>query len=893
MDADKLRTAFTGFFAARGHEIVPSASLIPQHQRAPLFTNAGMNQFIPYFLGEEVPPYKRATSVQKCVRIRGKHDDIDQVGRTTRHLTFFEMLGNFSFGDYFKAEAIPWAWELLTVDLGLDGERLWATVYTDDDQAAQIWRDAVGLPAERIQRMGEDNFWEMGETGPCGPCSEIYYDRGPEFGPPGGPLNGGEERYVEIWNLVFTQYDRQADGTFEPLPRPNIDTGAGLERLLAILEGVPSIWETGVLRPIIARAEELSGRAYGGGGETDVALRVLADHARSTAMLIADGVLPSNDGRGYVLRRLIRRAVLTARRMGVEERVTPSLASSAADVLGNAYPALRDDLELVRGVLDREEAGFDHTLRTGLSLLRDALESAQGTQGGDGGSSEGAQARDETPRASGSHGAQVPHGHVRHALSGEVAFRLHDTHGFPIELTEELAAEVGVTVDRAGYEALMAEQRERAREASRTPAAADEDSYRALLDSEGPTIFVGRAPESYAVPSRVIGVLGGSEAGTAEIFLDRTPFYREGGGQVGDTGSIVTETGRADVYDTVAALPGLSAHRARLIGEIFAGQDALAAIDGVRREAIRRNHTGTHLLHAALRQVLGDHVRQQGSLVAPDRLRFDFSHHAAPAPEELRAVLEMVNADVISDDDVETTETTRDAAAAMGAVAFFGDKYGDIVRVVRAGRHSLEFCGGTHVDALGMIGPMAIVSEASIGSGTRRIEAVTGFVTLERAARRDALVQEAATLLKVDPDGVLDALGKLLDRQRSAEKELARLRSSSIAAEGAELAVGVAGGLVVARRDGRGAEELRALAQAVYHHEGVRAAVIGGTPDGSKVAIAAVTGGHPDAGLLVKQVAVIVGGGGGGSPEVAVAGGRDPARLDEALGEARRLVLGA
>jgi len=884
MDADKLRTAFTGFFAARGHEIVPSASLIPHHQRAPLFTNAGMNQFIPYFLGEEVPPYKRATSVQKCVRIRGKHDDIDQVGRTTRHLTFFEMLGNFSFGDYFKAEAISWAWELLTGDLALDGDRLWATVYTDDDEAARIWSDAVGLPAERIQRMGEDNFWEMGETGPCGPCSEIYYDRGPEFGPPGGPLNGGEERYVEIWNLVFTQYDRQADGTFEPLPRPNIDTGAGFERLLAILEGVPSIWETGVLRPIIARAEELSGRSYGGGGETDVALRVLADHARSSAMLIADGVLPSNDGRGYVLRRLIRRAVLTARRMGVEERVTPSLASSVADVLGNAYPSLNDDLELVRGVLDREEAGFDRTLRTGLSLLQDALEGAR---------DEEAQGQDGSPRLLEEGGAPVADQESRHVLSGEVAFRLHDTHGFPIELTEELATEAGVSVDRARYEALMAEQRERAREASRTPAAADEDSYRALIDSEGPTVFVGRAPESYAVPSRVIGVLAGPEAGTAEIFLDRTPFYREGGGQVGDTGSIVTETGRADVYDTVAALPGLSAHRARLTGEIFAGQDALAAIDGARREAIRRNHTGTHLLHAALRQVLGDHVRQQGSLVAPDRLRFDFSHHAAPAPEELRAVLEMVNADVLSDDDVETTETTRDAAAAMGAVAFFGDKYGDVVRVVRAGRHSLEFCGGTHVDALGMIGPMAIVSEASIGSGTRRVEAVTGFVALGRATRRDTLVQETATLLKVDPDGVLDALGKLLDRQRSAEKELARLRGSSIAAEGAELAEGADDGVVVARRDGRSAEELRALAQAVRHHDGVRAAVIGGTPDGSKVAIAAVTGGRPDAGLLVKQVAVIVGGGGGGSPEVAVAGGRDATRLDEALGEARRLVLGA
>jgi alanyl-tRNA synthetase len=861
MNADELRTAFTGFFAARAHEVVASASLVPLHPRAPLFTNAGMNQFIPYFLGEDVPPYRRATSVQKCVRIRGKHDDITLVGRTTRHLTFFEMLGNFSFGDYFKSDAIPWAWELLTGDLGLDGDRLWATVYTDDDDAAQIWRDTVRMPAERIQRMGDDNFWEMGETGPCGPCSEIYFDRGPDFGEAGGPLRGGEERYVEIWNLVFTQYDRQPDGTFEPLPRPNIDTGAGLERLLAIVEDVPSIWDTGVVRPVIARAEELSGRTYGDDGETDVALRVLADHARSTGLLIADGVLPSNDGRGYVLRRLIRREVLTARRLGVEVRVTPALASAVAEVLGAAYPAMRDELELVRGVLDREEGGFDRTLRTGLSLLTEALDTAREGRGSK-------------------------------SLPGDVAFRLHDTHGFPIELTEELATEAGVVVDRAGYDERMADQRSRARQAARTPAAANEDAYRRLLEAEGPTVFVGRSPGSYAVPVRVTGVLAGTGPGTAEIFLDRSPFYREGGGQVGDTGSIVTETGRADVYDTVPALPGLSAHRARLTGEIFAGQDALAAIDGPRREATRRNHTGTHLLHAALRRVLGDHVRQQGSLVAPDRLRFDFSHHEAPAPEELRAVMEMVNADVLTDDRVETTETTRTAAESMGAIAFFKDKYDDVVRVVRAGSHSLELCGGTHVDALGMIGPVASVSESSIGSNTRRIEAVTGMATVERALRREAMVQEAANLLKVEPNGVVDALQRLLDRQRSADKELGRLRSSVTDAEGAALAAGAEDGVVIARRDGRSVEELRSLAQAVRHRDGVRAVVIGGTPDGTKVAIAVVTGGEPDAGVLVKQVAQVVGGGGGGSSEVAVAGGRDPDRLADALAEARRALTG-
>jgi len=861
MDADKLRGAFTGFFAARGHVRVPSASLIPQHPRAPLFTNAGMNQFIPYFLGEEVAPYHRATTVQKCVRVRGKHDDIELVGRTTRHLTFFEMLGNFSFGDYFKVETIGWAWELLTGDLGLDGDRIWATVYTDDDEADAIWRDVVGLPADRIQRMGEDNFWEMGETGPCGPCSEVYYDRGPEFGEAGGPAAGGEERFVELWNLVFTQYDRQPDGSLEPLPRPNIDTGAGLERVLTILEGVPSIWETGVLRPIIATAEQVSGRTYGHEAETDVALRVLADHARSTSLLVADGVLPSNDGRGYVLRRLIRRAVLTARRLGVESRVTPVLAATVAEVLGGAYPSLVTDLGLISEVLEREESGFDRTLRTGLSLLHEALDTAEGE------------------------GKDQP-------LPGEVAFRLHDTHGFPIELTEELAAEAGVVVDRAGYDERMAAQRDRARKAARSAPAADEEAYRRLLEDEGQTLFVGRDPEHYAVPTRVVAVMAGSKPGEAELFLERSPFYAEGGGQVGDTGSIVTESGRAEVVDTVPVLPGLSAHRAKVTGEVFAGQDALATIDGPRREATRRNHTGTHLLHSALRRVLGDHVRQQGSLVAPDRLRFDFSHHAAPAPEELRAVTEMVGADVVSDDGVETTETARAEAEAMGAVAFFGDKYGDVVRVVRAGPHSLEFCGGTHVDALGMIGPLTIVSEGSIGSNTRRIEAVTGLAAAERSLTRDALLAEAAALLKVEPEGVVDALGRLLDRQRTADKELARLRSSAIDADATTLASASEGGVVVARRDGRGADDLRALAQAVLRRDGVAAVVVGGVSDEGKVAIAAATGGEPDAGALVKRVAKVVGGGGGGSPEVAVAGGRDPQRLDEALAEARRALAG-
>ena len=853
MDANQLRSTFTGFFVERQHRLVPSASLIPTDRRAPLFTNAGMNQFIPYFMGDEVPPFRRATSVQKCVRVRGKHDDIDMVGRTTRHLSFFEMLGNFSFGDYFKDQAIPWAWELLTGPLGLDGDRIWITVYTDDDEAEQIWRDVVGVPHERIQRTGEDNFWEMGETGPCGPCSEIHYDRGEAFGSPGGPAQGDGERYVEIWNLVFTQYDRMADGTLEPLPRPNIDTGSGFERVLMVLEDVPSVWETGALRPIIARAEALCGRPYGEDPETDVILRVLADHARSTAFLIADGVIPSNDGRGYVLRRLIRRAVLAARRLGVESRLTPSMAEGAAEVMGDTYPALRDQLSLIQSVLDREEGGFDRTLRTGLSLLNEALDEAR------------------------SGGAA--------ALPGEVAFRLHDTHGFPIEMTEELAKESGIPVDRAAFEAAMDEQRTRAREAARTPKVADESAYRALLDADGETVFVGRRPDSYAVPARVIGILAGDK-GTAEIFLDRTPFYAEGGGQVGDTGTIVTETGRAEVFDTIAPVPGLSAHRARVTGEIFVDQDALATIDAPRREAIRRNHTGTHLLQAALRAVLGDHVHQQGSSVGPDQLRFDFNHHQGPAAEELAAVAEMVNKDVIGDDEVTTTETTLADAEAAGAMANFGDKYGEVVRMVRAGPHSLELCGGTHVHALGQIGPMSIVSESSIGANTRRIFAVTGEGAIGRTLLRQRQIEDAARLLRTEPDGVIEALERLLERQREAERTLQGLRRNALEQEAAGLAA-AGGDVVVARRDGLGADELRALAQAVVGRDGVRAAVLGGV-SGDKVALAAATGGTPDAVALVKELGALVGGSGGGSAELAVAGGRNPSGLDEALNAARR-----
>ncbi len=733
MTADRLRAAFTGFFSDRGHVVVPSASLIP-HDPSVLFTIAGMVPFKPFFVGDETAPWPRATGIQKCFRTV----DIDIVGTTRRHNTFFEMLGNFSFGDYFKELAIPYAWELVTDVLGMDVDRLWVTVYDDDDEAEQIWRDGVGVPADRIQRLGDDNFWKMGETGPQGPSSEIFFDMGADYGEPGGPAHGGSDRFVEIWNLVFMQYNRLDENTLEPLPRPSIDTGAGLERILPILQGVDSIFATDLFLPMMETAQSITGHAYGRDERTDVGLRILADHGRAMSMLVADGVLPANEGRGYVLRRIIRRAVRRGRQLGVGETFTPRLVDAAIASLSGAYPELAERHHLIAEVVAREEEGFLRTLATGSAILEEQLASGAVT------------------------------------LPGDFAFRLHDTYGFPVELTTEIAEEAGVEVDLAGFEAAMDAQRTQARAAARSgKASAGQNAYRSILDHDGQTRFIGQYPDSYSAPARIVAVLTDADPdrpGTGEIFLDRTPFYAESGGQVGDTGTIVTETGTALVYDTVYALPGLTAHRARIDGEVFAGQDALATIDAPRRDALRRNHTGTHLLHAALRNVLGDHVHQQGSLVAPDRLRFDFSHPGGVAPEELGAVAAMANADVLTDADVEVIETTKEEAEAMGALAFFKDKYGERVRVVRAGAHSIELCGGTHVGALGMIGPITVVSESSIGSNTRRIEAVTGSGAFDRIVAREGLLTEAAELLRTEPENVPETIERLLDRQRSAPR---------------------------------------------------------------------------------------------------------------------------
>jgi alanyl-tRNA synthetase len=861
-DADHLRAAFTDFFTERGHVAVPSASLVP-HDPSVLFTIAGMVPFKPFFLGDEVAPWPRATSVQKCFRTV----DIEVVGTTQRHCTFFEMLGNFSFGDYFKAEAIPFAWELVTEVLGIDGDRMWITVYESDDEAEELWRDAVGVPAQRIQRLGDDNFWKMGDTGPCGPSSELFFDKGPAYGADGGPAFGGSERFVEIWNLVFMQYDRKEDGSVDDLPRPSIDTGAGLERILPVLQGVDSIFATDLFVPMIEAAQSITGHTYGQDERVDTGLRILADHGRAMSMLVADGVLPANEGRGYVLRRIIRRTIRRARQLGFDGQLTPRLVGAAIGVLGPAYPGLAEQHQLVSDVVAREEEGFLRTLATGSTILEEQLASGATT------------------------------------VTGEVAFRLHDTYGFPVELTVEIAEEAGVAVDLAGFEAAMDRQRSQARAAARAgKAVAGSEAYREVLDTEGRTVFVGQRPDGYSAPARVVAVLVDRDPdhpGEAEVFLDRTPFYAEGGGQMGDTGTIVTETGTALVYDTVSAIPGLTSHRARIAGELFSGQDALATIDGVRRDALRRNHTGTHLLHAALRTVLGDHVRQQGSLVAPDRLRFDFSHHGGVAPEELAAVAAMANTDVLTDADVIVEETTRAQAEAMGALAFFKDKYGDRVRVVRAGEHSVELCGGTHVRALGMIGPITVVSESSIGSNTRRIEAVTGASALERMVAREGLLAEAAALLRTEPEHVPEVIDRLLERQRAAEKSLEQAHSRELASEAGTLAATAVAGVVVARRDGLDPDGLRDLAQSARRSSGLRVVVLGGSPDGTKASLAVsaakedgADGGPVHAGDLVKRIAPLLGGGGGGSPEMAVAGGKDPGGIDRALDEAKRVLHG-
>ncbi|MEQ1699445.1 MAG: alanine--tRNA ligase [Ilumatobacteraceae bacterium] len=854
--ADQLRSAFLDFFASKAHAVVPSASLIP-HDPTVLFTVAGMVPFKPYFVGDEAPPYSRAVSSQKCARAGGKHNDLDDVGRTKRHLVFFEMLGNFSFGDYFKKEIIPWSWELTTETFGLDGDRLWITVHESDDEAEAIWHEEVGVPMDRIQRLGDkDNFWQMGDTGPCGPCSEIHIDRGAAFGPAGGPLHDAHgDRYMEFWNLVFMQYNQAPDGSRTLLPKPSIDTGLGLERMLCLLQGVDAVWETTLMQPLIDQACSLTGRSYRPGDYDDrdsFAMRVLAEHARSAAMLVSDGVFPSNENRGYVLRRIIRRAVRYAYLLGTEKLVMPSLVETAVDVMGAAYPEVAGNRDFIVNVLTREEERFRQTLKTGLGILEDELTT---------------------------HTDELP---------GGTAFLLHDTYGFPLELTQEIAGERGVAVDNAGFETEMKSQRERAKAGRKGNATDDDklDGYREVMEAHGITEFVGYTDDT--AQATVLAVLPGTTLDdgteTVEIFLDRTPFYAEAGGQVGDTGTIRTDGGIAHVLDTTYALPGLRRHTARLDGEILVGDTATAAINVARRNAIRRNHTGTHILHHALRKVLGEHVKQAGSLVGPERLRFDFSHYEAVTADEIRRIEEIANAETLANAPARAFETTKDEATSLGAIAFFGDKYGDIVRVLEVG-NSIELCGGTHVRAAGDIGTIKVINESSVGSNLRRIEATTGENTVKLLQRDSAAVAEAARLVGSSTDEMVAGVQRRLDEIKSLQDELKAARAKLAMGQAADIAACATDGRVVSRIDGLSPGDLRELAIAVRQQPGVEIAILGGISDSGGVSlVAAVTPASGRvAGDLIKDAAKAVGGGGGGKGDIATAGGKNPEGLDEAL----------
>jgi alanyl-tRNA synthetase len=860
--ADELRRAFVEFFVARGHTPVPSASVIPVDPTL-LFTVAGMVPFKGYFTGDETPPFRRAVSVQKCVRAGGKHNDLDDIGHTNRHFSFFEMLGNFSFGDYFKADAIRFAWDFYTNVMDVDVDRVWVTVYEEDDEAERIWRDEIGFPADRIQRLGEDNFWRMGDTGPCGPSSELFWDLGPEHGPDGGPITDSD-RYVEIWNLVFMQFDQQADGTRVPLPKPSIDTGAGLERNLIIAQGTKTIWDIDVFQPLIAAAERATGVRYGSfpGDEKDVSLRILAEHARTMTFMVSDGVRPSNQERGYVLRRIIRRAVRHAYLLGARDLVTPALVDATVETMGNAYPDLATNHDIIRTVIRREEESFRATLQRGVEMLDEIL--------------------------------------ARGDVSGEDAFFLHDTLGFPIDLTREIAAERGHAVDSDGFAARMREQRERARAAAEeagAAAGAPVDVYRELVDERGTSTFTGR--DEYTSSATIVALIqdrervGQAEAGAhVDVVLDRTPFYAESGGQIGDTGTITTATGTLDVTDTHYGLPGaLVVHRAVVRqGTVTEGEAATAAIDGVRRDRIRRNHTATHILHWALREVLGPHVQQSGSLVAPDRLRFDFSHHEPVTPAQITEIERLANAQIIADVPVRHFETDRAEAERLGAIAFFGEKYGDVVRVLEAGP-SIELCGGTHVDALGFIGPIKIVSEGSIGSNLRRIEAMTGDGALEYIEQEEQLLRRTGELLRSTPKEVPDKVERLVEQVRALQDEVQRLKLKEASAAAGDLASRADRGIVVERRDGSNTGELRQLASETVRTLGSGVVALVGSTDGKAALAVAVSkdlaqrGASADA--IGRPAAAILGGNISKGPDLAVGGGKNVGAVDDALGALR------
>ncbi len=869
MNSQEIRDTFLSFFAERAHTIVPSASLIPIDPTL-LLTVAGMVPFKPYLLGEEKPPYPRAASVQKC----GRTADIDIVGTTARHLTFFEMLGNFSFGDYFKEQAIPWAYELVTDGFGIDPERLWFTVHFSDEEAAEIWIDGVGVRPERVQRMDRDNFWQMGVAGPCGPSSEIFFDKGPAYGQDGGPAVD-DERFMEIWNLVFMQnVQDEPYHVVGDLPARNIDTGAGLERVATVVQGVDSVFATDELRSVIAAAEHATGTSLGESERTDVSLRILGDHGRAVTFLIADRVVPSNEGRGYVLRRLLRRAVRHGVLLGARDNIMAALVGATVTAMGRAYPDLVEQQDRILEMAEREEGKFRRTLESGHRLLDEALE----------------------PLEEGD------------TLSGEVAFKLHDTHGFPRELTEEILNERGFRLDLAEFERMMDAQKEQAKANFRTRNSAEvSDEYRALVRGLDSTDFIGYDAE--AGMARILSIVRegepvevAEEGEEIELFLDRTPFYAESGGQVGDTGIVKTETGILEVRDTQLAIQGVHGHRGVVTtGHIQVGQDAETSIETGRRERIRKNHTGTHLLHWALRGVLGEHVHQEGSFVAENRLRFDFSHFKAVEPDELLGIERAVNERIVENARVTTVETSKDQAEEMGALAFFGDKYGDRVRVVKAGSYSTEFCGGTHVPSTGQIGPLVLVSEGSVAANTRRVEALTGIAGYEHLLDIRHQLRDTASLLRAQEAGVVDAARALTLRLRDQEERIAefedkaRLETAGKAVDDAETYNGHK--LIVISEPGATPDQLRALAFQLRDRIGSGIGVLGSSVAGKAALLAFATADLVAAGVSAGEItavaARVVGGGGSRDPELAQAGGPHGEEIDAALEAAREAARAA
>lgn len=860
MKTSEIRSQFLTFFENRAHQPVASSSLVPVNDPTLLFTNSGMVQFKDVFLGREAPRSPRAVDVQRCLRAGGKHNDLDQVGYTARHHTFFEMLGNWSFGEYFKREAIHWAWELLTDTFGLPGERLLATVYKDDDEAYAIWREEIGLPQERVIRIGDnkgapyasDNFWQMADTGPCGPSSEIFYDHG--AGIPGGPPGSAEEdgdRFIEIWNLVFMQYDRQPDASLETLPAPCVDTGMGLERLAAILQGVHSNYEIDLFQNLIAAVARVIGV------EADIdnsSLRVIADHIRAVSFLIVDGVLPANEGRGYVLRRIIRRAVRHGHKLGASEPFLFKLVAALENEMGEAYPELGRERKQVEQVLLGEEEQFDKTLAQGMNLLEGSLAGLKGK-----------------------------------TIPGETVFKLYDTYGFPVDLTADIARERGLVIDAAGFDKNMAAQRERARAASRF------DTDYARLDIDTNTAFTGY--ETTIGDGTIVALFRGTEAvkqlaagEKGAVVLDVTPFYAESGGQVGDQGRLTIGKAAFRVDDTQKH-GGAHAHIGVVEGASFAvGQTVQARVNASLRQAIVLNHSATHLLHATLRDILGAHVTQKGSLVAPDRLRFDFSHPDALSATELRQIETRVNAEIRGNNEAETRIMGYDDAMRVGAMALFGEKYGDKVRVLTLGECSTELCGGTHVKRTGDIGLFKIVTESGVAAGIRRIEALTGQSALEWVERSQARLTDAADAIKASPEELVTRAIALSSHARELEKEVDVLKAKLANAQGGDLiskAVDIGGTKVVAAKlEGADAKTLRNTVDQLKNKLGSAAVVLGGANGSTVRLVAGVTRDRVDiinAGELVNMVAEQVGGRGGGRPDMAQAGGNDPGNLDAAL----------